>query len=510
MKAVLKPLSLASLIMMVSSNTIAAGEPKIDLYYENPIVMQNTNSKLKWTFSNVDYCTNSSGAPIYSGGSWEARRTNLGVGSSYINCYANGKKIKKNANYYVIHDGPAGATTSFKDAGGGRFYNDKVNANDNFGCLSVRNLTQLRSCMSNPLTKVIFVPEDVIIEVTEATGPIVVEPGKILASNRGHESSPGAAIVYRGGNTQFPAIRMKSNSRLTGFRVVGPTPPNTGSVYNTTRADIGIAVGYIFTYDKNGSGEYNSSSPYLGASNVKIDNNEIYNWPYVGVRIGYKSRNVDVTHNFIHNNRGAGEGYGVLANGTESESTRYSSTYIYKNIFSLNRHDIASSGYAGNSYQALYNIVFDGPIVGTSPLDYLFRFDVHGCSARSDSCRFAGGQGTPTNANKQLAIDMEKDGNDAGLTFYVVNNIFSLKNTTRQRAVQLNGKSKNLSTIGYNWMSHRQLMATNTSGNGSSGAQGAIEIRNYDNAPTPHDVQVVYSQSELRARNVDIKNNDLN
>ncbi len=518
MKKLAKTIIATGVYLFSSSALFADNSPHIDLYYEDPVILKNTKSKLKWSFQNVDYCESSNGSKIYSGGSWETTRTRLGVGSSYITCYKNGEAIKKNAHYYVIHDGPSGATTTFKDAGGGRYYDDKVSSNYTYGCLSARSLQQINQCM-DANAKLIFIPKDVTIEVNQSTGPLVIKEGVTIASDRGLNGSSGATIKYLG-SSFFPAVRMKSNSRLTGFRVVGPIRQSDNQMYRGNASGIGVAIGYIFNYDDI-NGEFNPQSEYLNVSNVTVDNNEIYNWPYTAVRIGYSSRIINVTHNYIHNNKHEGTGYGVLANGTEPENYNYSSTFIYKNIFSLNRHDIASSGYAGNSYRALYNIVFDGPIaaVKSGSNRYLHHFDVHGCYARSsDTCEFVGG-----NAQAKTTIDgyfpnnngdfsTIENGNDAGMFYYVVNNIFSLSNPNHQRAVQFNGKPSAtygprdfISTVGYNWMTHSQIMATNTSGNGQ--ARGAVEVRNYDNGTLIVESDINHVRTH---RNVDVKSNDLN
>jgi hypothetical protein len=69
-----------------------------------------------------------------------------------------------------------------------------------------------------------------------------------------------------------------------------------------------------------------------------------------------------VHHNFMHHNRYAGYGYGVVVN--------YAFPVIGANVFDHNRHAIAATGYPTTSYEACHNLVLPG---ATS-----FSFDMHG------------------------------------------------------------------------------------------------------------------------------------
>lgn len=368
----------------------------------------------------------------------------------------------------------------FRDAGGGKhlpsnslisgFALNEIQVDGRtINCSDVRNYQDLNECLKE--VKEVFVPDDV--KITVPTGKsIVIGSGVTLASSRGYKSSPGAAIEYKE-KSASAAIQMKSNSKLKGFRIRGPIRTDERLLVSRDiyKASSGIDVGP----------RSNINSTYLAnesVNNVEIFNNEIYDWPYAGVYLGYNASNVRVYNNFIHDNRGAGYGYGVSVQAavqTDINNVNYDTIEIKKNIFTFNRHDIASGGYSGQLYRALYNISFDGAISSSTSEPTAQRFDVHGCGQRS-TCFFENG------VAKSNGSDDREDGTDAGKYYYIVNNVFSLENTNKQRAILINGKPSAdgsfLSTISSNWMSHSKEVAPTSSSSGS-GRDYAIEVRDY-------------------------------
>lgn len=493
-------------LLSASQSVFANTDPVIDLYYEDPVVKKGTKSKLNWNIDSqyLDSCTYS-GKKLssYTKLPIESTRNLTGVGSSFIQCNINGKTIKKNAYYYAIHNGPSNFS-DYQTAGGGRRY---VTDNNDVPTLTSINGYCTATAFSDFSGKCkdsdyIYVPGDAIIEIPNNTSRITLEEGVTLFSNRGFDGSSGARIIYKHRSANA-AIRMKSNSRITGFRIVGPTPPSSDR--NMTYAggdEIGIVAGYIRTFDNNNNG-YNEASPHNNISNVTIDNNEIYNWTFAGVHVGYGATGVTIKNNFIHDNRGAGYGYGIQANGTLPSNAQSSDEIkIEKNVFIRNRHDIASSGYAGNSYNATKNIVFDGTYsYWSSPEDnhkprYDHRFDVHGCIDRDDhTCEYNGD--TPQ-ANQNITNNYPhntvikngsatedytviENGTEAGHTFNIEDNIFSLRNTDYQRAFVTRGNSFSQSTITNNWFSHKKELANNNIGVPLTAGEhgGALEMRWY-------------------------------
>ena len=130
-----------------------------------------------------------------------------------------------------------------------------------------------------------------------------------------------------------------------------PTPPSN-------RYASGVAIGYDIHHERYRSSNFDNE--FIDVANVTIDNSEFASWFTSSIAIGYKATNVTITNNLIRDNKGKAYGYGVSADGTDINKGANSTIVISKNVFYGNRHDIASSGYHGNSYKAQYNIVFDG------------------------------------------------------------------------------------------------------------------------------------------------------
>jgi hypothetical protein len=192
----------------------------------------------------------------------------------------------------------------------------------------------------------IFIPSSASIDMT-GYPTLIIKSGVTLASDRGYNGHAGA-LIYRKdltpGGWQNGMITAKSNSRITGLRIQG-----FQSVYNGNYGDWALLTTGIGVTDQTG---------------VEIDNNEIYYFSYNGVMLRHSSTTSNsnwVHHNYIHHVAARGEGYGIgVCRGT---------ALIEANHFDYVRHAVSGVGYAGESYEARYNLH------GTHNLDS--NYDVH-------------------------------------------------------------------------------------------------------------------------------------
>jgi hypothetical protein len=103
---------------------------------------------------------------------------------------------------------------------------------------------------------------------------------------------------------------------------------------------------------------------------VRIDNNELWGWPWAAVTTS-NVYGLTVQHNHIHHNRRQARAEGCRPYGMGYGVVTWNSghTVIEANLFDHNRHDIASDGRLGNTYEARYNLVLNGAVQHS--------FDVH-------------------------------------------------------------------------------------------------------------------------------------
>lgn len=179
----------------------------------------------------------------------------------------------------------------------------------------------------------IYIPGNVTITVPNKSQALILHQGQRLISDRGINGSQGARLLLEKGLDtlpyKYPVITMSSNSRITGFRIEGPV---TGS--ESSNKTIGIQF-------------------IPGSSQIQVDNNEIYYWPWAGVSVKTATDNL-VNNNYIHDNKKSGLGYGVVVQNGNNHVT------ISCNTFNANRHSIAGSGEIGDSYEAKHNLVLNG------------------------------------------------------------------------------------------------------------------------------------------------------
>ena len=228
--------------------------------------------------------------------------------------------------------------------GGGAGYRDIKTGGD----FTVRTAEELLGALKEATAgQVVFVPEGVEMDLTGHKG-LTIPSGVTLAGTRGLNGSPGPRL--------FTTLRATSpllqaggyDVRVTGLRIEGP--------YAGPERIADFAQGLSMRYD---GGE--------------VDNCEVYNWNCVGIGAG-GAGTIRIHHNSIHHCQLSGYGYGVV--------TSQCHCYIIANKFDWCRHDIASSGSPGDSYEAAWNWV------GENATGH--RFDMHGGSDRGDGTEIAG------------------------------------------------------------------------------------------------------------------------
>ena len=191
---------------------------------------------------------------------------------------------------------------------------------------------------------------------------ITIDKAITLAGNRGQNGALGP-LLYADW-TSGPKIRIQSNGvRITGLRIQGGFQ-GIGAGFEDPAQDIpeeerfqqmGIELC-----------RYIDNTCQETVDHIEIDNNELYGWGYGAI---YANKTGQDIH--IHHNRMWGLGYGVSVNEGYA--------LIEANFFDHNRHSIASTGRAGASYEARYNIIGSG-LVGyeAQPSNKFHAFDVHG------------------------------------------------------------------------------------------------------------------------------------
>jgi hypothetical protein len=202
--------------------------------------------------------------------------------------------------------------------------------------------------------KIIYIEESANIDMgggTYGTLSLAVPSGITIASNRGLNGSPGGRI-YWSLPTTLPHYKhflvVGNNVTFSGIRLQGPD----GAI-GTSGSDPLI------------DGIYCS-----GKTGLVVGNCEIYNWPYAGIAyysdklpgLGSPSQ-AYIHHNYVHNCRRLGLGYGV--------QVAAASALIEANLFDYCRHAIGGErDYPTSNYEARFNIV--EPNITNS------MFDMHG------------------------------------------------------------------------------------------------------------------------------------
>jgi hypothetical protein len=224
----------------------------------------------------------------------------------------------------------AAANNTGSPIGGGLYYKDIKT----YGNITVS--AQTRTALQNALNSarsgdIVYIPPNFVIPIN---GSITIPAGVTLASNRGYGTSQGARLTNNsvgsssgaGDGTYYTIAGLGPGVRVTGLRLSGIGP--------TTAGAMGVE---------------------LRGQRSEVDNCEIYNFGYCGVRpwfpagsVGYSSTTPAtwIHHNYIYHCRRDGTGYGVLAGYHEGNHL------IEANRFNYCRHHVSGhSGTATNNYR---------------------------------------------------------------------------------------------------------------------------------------------------------------
>lgn len=230
-------------------------------------------------------------------------------------------------------------------------------------CHGVETQQQLVAAVA--ICKIVTVSPTVEIDLSliadhrpDAPAAVVTIPDGVTLFGGRSAISPGALLYMSRRLDQTSMLLIGSNTRISGFRLRGYNQTDT-----TIRKDPTDAI-YIRP----------------GATDITIDNNEIFGWPDSGVEVHDAPTTLDtayrirVTDNYIHHNVQCGKGYGVVVGGRGF-------ALIDRNTFDFNRHDVAGDGSLASGYVATLNFVLtSGPTCdGTAGIDYYNQhFDMHG------------------------------------------------------------------------------------------------------------------------------------
>ncbi len=290
--------------------------------------------------------------------------------------------------------------------GGGSGYFPIVTQAESDVVIITNDYSLLKSKLANAsYGDTVYVNDNLEIEIPRG-GSLTIPDGVTLASGRGRNSSKGA-LIYSNSFLEtdylfeYPAIMAGNNVQITGLRLRGPD--STSSSTNYGKQALGIKQEY--------------------SDNLEVHNCEIYNWYVFGIYI-IESVNVNIHHNYIHNNQNPHIGYGVC-NRNKTETT------ISYNIFNNNRHDIAgvkNTGMEPPSYTAEYNLM--------GPEGYSHRFDMHGCG-------YTDLWGCPNMYTK----DDAGSENLAGGTINILNNYFLPMNSPKWHSVVIRGIPRDMANI---------------------------------------------------------------
>ena len=218
-----------------------------------------------------------------------------------------------------------------------------------------------------------------------------IPPDVTLQSDRSTRRAGG--LLYMSQNVTYPTamLKLSSGDHITGLRLDG------------------------YSYGRGGDETWTINDPTIGTTDglnvsqpdVLIDNDEIAGWPGAGVFVNdltYQNwpppggvvnephppkhspeddlitalaRRVHITNNYIHNNVGCTDGYGVNVGGSSGFAL------IDRNIFDYDKHDVAGGGMAGTGYIASSNLTLTDGVEcrgdsGKGKLTYGGHFDMHG------------------------------------------------------------------------------------------------------------------------------------
>jgi hypothetical protein len=193
-----------------------------------------------------------------------------------------------------------------------------------------------------------------------------VPAGVTLASDRGHEGSPGALLTSDALNTPVMIQVTGPDVRITGLRIQGPNPKRYMDHHRRAFGPGGEGHAYYYRFPT-------QRGIATAHDRLRVDNCEISAFGHSAISLN-RGDGHQIHHNFIHHCQYNGLGYGVCLDVALAQ--------IEFNLFDWNRHSIAGTGRSGGGYAARHNIE-----LGTS-LSHCF--DMHGGRDRKDGTDVAG------------------------------------------------------------------------------------------------------------------------
>lgn len=292
-----------------------------------------------------------------------------------------------------------------KPYGGGSGYFPIIKPEESDIVITTNDFNSLKSAIENAnYGDTIYINDNLEIEIP-AEGTLTIPNGVTLASGRGRDGSQGALLYSNNLLTdpyfEHPAIIAGDDVQISGLRLRGPD--GTSSSLNYGKQAAGIKQEY--------------------SKNLEVHNCEIYNWYVYGIYI-VDSENVNIHHNYIHNNQNPHIGYGVC-------NRNKTDTIISYNIFNHNRHDVAgikNTNMEPPSYTVQYNLI--------GPDAVSHRFDMHGCG-------YTDSWGCPDMYTK----DNAGPENLAGETINILNNYLLPMNSPKYHSVVIRGIPRDMANI---------------------------------------------------------------
>ena len=218
--------------------------------------------------------------------------------------------------------------------------------------------------------QVVFIPGTSDIDLTTRVyiEQLVLEvpAGVTLASDRGHNGSPGALLTSDALKTPIMIRAAGPDVRITGLRIQGPNPKRHLEHHRRAFGPGGEGHTYYYRFPT-------QRGIVAEHDGLRVDNCEISGFGHAAVSLT-RGDGHQIHHNFIHHCQYNGLGYGI--------SHDVASSVIEFNLFDWNRHSIAGTGRPGCSYVARHNVE-----LGTS-LSHCF--DMHGGRDRKDGTDIAG------------------------------------------------------------------------------------------------------------------------
>ena len=224
--------------------------------------------------------------------------------------------------------------------GGGPTYDRIVTAGD--ATVTVTSVGDLIACLPDLSPgSCVFIPGSACLDFTanhygDKLPPLVVPAGVTVASDRGHDGSPGALLVSDDVSLSAFFETGGDGCRFTGFRLRGPARGEYFEHWRRTTG--GGAPGYYALPTLRGI--------VCGHSTTVIDNLLLSEFSHAGILVASGDCNISASH--IAGCRRKGLGYGI--------TVRQASAIIHRNIFGENRHSIASTGEPGSSYRVRNNL----------------------------------------------------------------------------------------------------------------------------------------------------------